>query len=153
MEGRFDLINSRLLLYGMSDWPRYIRTVTCLLKPSTGRVEIHDLDWVWYDSSNNIISDKWEWVKVLREAAEERGLDVNCGSRAAGWMKDAGLVNVKAVEYYCPFGGEWEGPEEMKAFGEYVASEMPRMFTHVISKVTERKGYSKEQIEARRAQR
>lgn len=88
--GHFDLIYSRLLLCGLSDWPGYLRTAASLLAPN-GWVEVHDMDWIWYDESSNAISDKWEWLKVLRKSAEDRGLDFECGSRAAGWMRDAGL--------------------------------------------------------------
>ncbi|KAF2740884.1 S-adenosyl-L-methionine-dependent methyltransferase [Polyplosphaeria fusca] len=145
-EGGFDLIYSRLLLAGMYNWPEYLRTAQSLLSPGTGWVEIHDLDWHWYDADNKIISNDWKWFTTLRQAAEERGLDYECGSRTAGWMKDAGLVDITVKVYRWPWGGQWEEKEHMRAFGNYYVPAMKKMLWYNIPKVTEHKGYSEEQI-------
>lgn len=146
----FDYLFSRLLICGMNDWPGYLRKAFSLLN-ADGWAEMHDLDWVWFDaSSGRVISDDWEWLKVLKSAAEERRLDFEGGSGVKGWMADAGFVDVKrcvharpsmaaefsdadntSYEYRWPFGGAWEEEPQMKAFGDYVAREMPEMFHHV----------------------
>ncbi|KAF2084891.1 S-adenosyl-L-methionine-dependent methyltransferase [Saccharata proteae CBS 121410] len=147
----FDYIYSRLLLCGMSDWPRYLRSTYRLLKAG-GWAEMHDLDWAWYDGSGKLISNDWEWLQVMKEAGEARGLDFECGSRVKGRMEEAGFVEVERYEYSWPYGGEWEARPEMQAFGEYVATAMPELFHHAIPKMLEGRGYTDEQVDRWRQQ-
>ncbi|PPJ50504.1 hypothetical protein CBER1_07718 [Cercospora berteroae] len=51
----FDYIFSRLLVCGMTNWPESIKREFSLLK-SGGWAEIRDLNFVWYDEHENIIS-------------------------------------------------------------------------------------------------
>lgn len=146
-EGGFGLIFSRLLVCGMSDWPRYIRETSKLLKEGTGWLEIHDIDLAWYNSSNEIISGKWGWLGVFKQAAAERGLDFTCGSQAGQWMEAVGLVDVQRFEYRWPFGGQWEDEPHMQAFGEYVVAEIPKLFPSAMEKVLVGKGCPSKQIE------
>ncbi|TKA25061.1 hypothetical protein B0A50_06125 [Salinomyces thailandicus] len=130
----FDLIYSRLLLCGMSDWPQYLRTCFQLLRPG-GWTEIHDLDWIWYDRDGNDISATWDWLTRLRAAAEKRGLYFRCGSRTQRWMEEAGFQDVQVRTYRWPFGGQWENEECWRDFGQYVASAMVEMFWHLIPRL------------------
>ena len=43
----FDLVFSRFLILGMTDWQRYIDTVAALLAPG-GHAELHDASFVWH---------------------------------------------------------------------------------------------------------
>ena len=130
----FDLIYSRLLLCGMNNWPAFISAESSLLRPE-GWAEVHDLDWIWYDKSGEVISDAWPWQCRLRAAADSHGMDWSCGSRAKQWMEDAGFEDVQVKTYRWPYGGDWEKNEVMREFGEYVRTAMVELLWHVISRL------------------
>ena len=130
----FDYVFSRLLILGMAHWPKYIKTEFNLLRPG-GWVEVHDLDWDWFDRNDNIISKNWDWLSRLEEKLEgEKDLDFHCGSRAQKWMKDAGFTNIQVFEYYWPFGGESEPTIEGREFGLYTTVAFPSMMHHMIQR-------------------
>ncbi|KAK5133903.1 hypothetical protein LTR08_007132 [Meristemomyces frigidus] len=132
----FDLIYSRLLICGLGDWPKFIRTESSLLNPG-GWAEVHDLDWIWYDKAGAVISDAWPWWRRLRSAGESHGMDFSCGSRAQQWMKETGFEDVQVTTYQWPFGGEWEADEVNKEFGEYVRVAMVELLWHIIPRLME----------------
>lgn len=104
--GCFDYIFSRLLIAGMHDWPDFIKTEYNLLAPG-GWVEVHDLDWDWFDRNDNVISEDWSWLQTMIETLEkEKRLNMHCGSGAQKWLKEAGFVDVQVFEYRWPFGGQ-----------------------------------------------
>jgi len=150
-EGGFDLIFSRLLVCGMSDWPAFIRTEFNLLK-SGGWAEIHDVDWVWFNTSGENISDRWPWWCRVRDAGHELGLDFECASHAAERMREAGFVDVQVSKYRWPFGGQWESSPEMREMGEYSASAMPELTWHMIERLMKGKGAGDEDIADMRGQ-
>lgn len=90
---KFIYTYSRLLICGVSDWSKYIKTCFELLQPG-GYSEIHDLDWVWLDERKSPIGQTWGWLTKLRRVQEGTGLDYLCGSRAATRMKDAGFTDI-----------------------------------------------------------
>ena len=132
--GCFDYIFSRLLILGMHDWPEYIRAEFDLVRPG-GWVEVHDLDWDWFDRNDNVISKDWGWLHTLIDTLEkEKRFNLHCGSGAQKWMKEAGFIDVQVFEYRWPFGGQSEPTIEMREFGEYSAVGMPTMLHHMIEK-------------------
>ncbi|KAK3110899.1 hypothetical protein LTR53_014347 [Teratosphaeriaceae sp. CCFEE 6253] len=151
-EGVFDLVFSRLLVLGMSDWPRYIRTEFQLLKPG-GWAEIHDVDWIWYDTHNRIISDSWPWWQELRSVGESNGLHFRCASRARQRMEQAGFVDIHVRTYRWPFGGAWERADAWREFGDYVSRAMTEMVWHMIPRMMAgRPGTTDAKIEQMRAE-
>lgn len=147
--GGLDLIFSRLLVCGMNDWPSYPKNAFSLLS-SGGYMEIHDVDWVWFDSSGTEISADWAWWQRVRAAGESRGLNFLCASKAATWMRDAGFVDIQVSKYRWPFGGRWEKTEDMRGMGDYSAEAMPEMVHHMIPKSMEGQNLSSEEIEEMR---
>jgi SAM-dependent methyltransferase len=123
----FDLIFTRLILDLMPDWPRLIETSFSLLRPG-GWSEHHELDLVWYNSSNDVISDSWTWWQKIRSFGLSSNLDFMAGSHVQHKMLEIGFVDVQVKEYYWPSGGQWEKSKEWKAFGEYVQSSLPGIF-------------------------
>lgn len=104
-------IFSRLLVLGISNWPRYISLAAKLIAPG-GWLECHDIDWVWYSSeTGEEVSHEWEWLTEFRKACEERGLDLRCASRAEERFKEADLVNVRRWEF------RWDWDSECKGSG------------------------------------
>ena len=150
-EGGFDLIYSRLLVCGMSEWKRYIQTELSLLT-SGGWAEIHDVDWIWYDKNDRIISDDWPWWQKLSSVGESRGLNFSCASLAQKWMKEAGFVDVQATPYRWPFGGDWEADPVWRDFGDYGSRAMTDMVWHMIPRMMEgRPGVTAQTIDQMRA--
>lgn len=144
-EGGFDLIFSRLLVCGMSDWPAFFEAEFNLLR-SGGWAEIHDVDWVWFNKSGENISDSWAWWRKVREAGQDKGLDFECASHAASRMRAAGFVDVQVSKYRWPFGGQWEATPEMREMGDYSASAMPELTWHMIERLMKGKGAGDEEI-------
>ena len=116
--GKADLVFNRLLVLGMCDWPGYIKEVAALLRPG-GYVEMQDMVMsllqrtVSTDGSVRDIDLARNYWRVMSTAAEERGMDLRCGEKLAGWMKDAGLEVVEERVFPFPLG-DWmarEAPE------------------------------------------
>ncbi|PIB00981.1 hypothetical protein CB0940_02126 [Cercospora beticola] len=97
----FDYIFLRLLVCGMINWPEFIKKEFSLLK-SGGWAEIQDLNFVWYDGHENVISQNWKWHNKHEEICKQKGMDLKCGSKVKDWMNDAGFVDVQTFEYSCP---------------------------------------------------
>ncbi|KAF2116833.1 S-adenosyl-L-methionine-dependent methyltransferase [Lophiotrema nucula] len=151
--GEIDLIYSRLLLAGMSDWPKYIKTAALLLKPGDGWLEVHDLDWIWYDGSGKPISNDWGWLRLIDSECQKRGLEIECGSRAPKYMEQAGLVDIQTVAYeWRNSSAEDEKDDFMKRFSEYTRIEMPKLIFGFLEMLIEGKGHAKEEVEAWRRQ-
>ncbi|EME45493.1 hypothetical protein DOTSEDRAFT_170923 [Dothistroma septosporum NZE10] len=145
--GIFDLIFSRLLVCGMSDWPRYIETEFALLKPG-GYVEIQDVDFRWFDADGNCISDSWSWWQRVRVAGESTGLDWDCGKNAAQRLRVAGFVDVVVKTYRWPWGGQWESDPVWKTFGEYVATDIVELNWHMIARLMAKIGTEEREVRA-----
>ena len=118
--GKADLVFNRLLVLGMRDWPGYIKEVAALLRPG-GYVEMQDMVMsllqrtVSTDGSVRDIDLARNYWRVMSTAAKERGMDLRCGEKLAGWMKDAGLEIVEERVFPFPVG-DWmakEAPETL----------------------------------------
>jgi len=56
-----------------------------------------------------------DYTRAMAAAAEARGMDIACGEKLAGWMKDAGLEIVEEKVFPFPVG-DWmakEAPETL----------------------------------------
>lgn len=128
----FDYVFSRLLIFGMSNWPAYVRRQFDLLKPG-GWAEIQEPDWGFYDEDDDSLSDEWPWLQRLSQIYEQRrGMDIHCGSRAQSWMRQAGFVDIRVFEYVWPFGGQNDASIEMREFSQYSVMAIPTMLHHMI---------------------
>lgn len=89
--GSVDYAFHRLLICGMRDWQGYVDDVASMLRPG-GWAELQDVDYVFYGADGERIDRDWGWVRIMRDLAEELGLDIECGSHMAGYMRKAGLM-------------------------------------------------------------
>ncbi|KAL8987746.1 MAG: hypothetical protein Q9169_008657 [Polycauliona sp. 2 TL-2023] len=142
--GSIDLIFSRLLVMGMTDWPAYIRDMASLLRPG-GWMEMHDLSNDWYLHGTHC-SEDWEWLKALYVVAERKGWDLRCGKNIKKYMEEAGLVDVSVVVYRVPLGPWMEKPET-KRIGTHLGKEQSTLFYHAMPKALQGMGYTKEKVE------
>jgi len=98
-----DLVFNRLLICGITDWPQYMKTVLKLLKPGAW-VEMQDFcENIIYADSRIVPHDKWEWLKMIRQAQADKGLDPDAGANLRRHMVDAGFVDVSEKEFKVPF--------------------------------------------------
>ena len=145
--GDFDFVFSRLLVCGMTNWPAYIAKVWALLKPNSGYIELHDLDFTWYDKNDQVISDSWKWLQAVKAAAAEDDMDWSCGSKLPQWLKEAGFEDITVRKYRLPHGAISGRTDAEKAFGEFIARSQPGLVLQFLPKMLKPKGYSEELIQ------
>jgi precorrin-6B methylase 2 len=120
-QGEIDYAFHRLLVCGMADWPNYVKTVADSVC-SGGWVEMQEWDYQISENGRNV-SKEWPWQEdMIRLARETKGLDLHCAQKVAGWMRDAGLVDIKTVSYWATIG-PWDlaAHPESKTMAEYLA--------------------------------
>lgn len=142
----FDYIFSRLLICGMTHWATYMReTIATLLKPG-GWVEVQDLDYVCF-KHGRVCSDGWKWLEAIRAGARQKNLDLDCGSNAARYMREAGLVNVSVAKYWAPFG-TWKVEErpESGRIGALQARELGPLYEFIVPRMVEGLGLSEGEV-------
>lgn len=100
--GSMDLVYSRLLLCGMTDWPGYVRETCGMLRPS-GWAEFGDfVENFWYTDGRSKPVNDWEWLRAIRAGGLRKGLDLDCGLNIREYMEDAGFVDIRRWEYRVP---------------------------------------------------
>lgn len=113
----FDFVFSRMLVFGISDWPGYIAKIKDLLKPG-GWIELQDIDFVVLDKNENTISESWRWLKDQIAAWSKRGLDMRAPSKLERYLLEAGFVDVHVEKFPWVFGS-WKDRPETDIIGEY----------------------------------
>ena len=145
-----DYAFARLVVCGMTEWPKYVRTVANAVR-SGGWVEMHE--WDFQVSENGVnVSNEWPWLQAeVQGARETKGLDMRCAQKLKGWMEDAGLVDVTEVRYRAPLG-MWYAQEhpESKRMAEYLAKWWPSVNWLLIPSLT--RGDDEQQVEDMKAQ-
>lgn len=95
----FDYIISRLLVYGMTDWPSYIAKAKRVLQ-SGGILEVQELQMeAYYDEEENLMSKDWEWLREQNRIWSERGLDLSAARKLEALFRDAGFVDVQVRKF------------------------------------------------------
>ena len=123
--GTIDYAFERLLLLGMTDWPAYVQKISDGMR-SGGWVEIHEFDWGV--SENGIdVTDEWPWLQdMIRSGWKTKGFDLRCGKKLAGWMRDAGLVDVQEFSYRAPLSTlDVDAHPETRKMAEYTRKWWP----------------------------
>ncbi|KAF2235747.1 S-adenosyl-L-methionine-dependent methyltransferase [Viridothelium virens] len=100
--GSFDFVFSRLLICGMTDWVKYLKTVASLLKRGAP-CEFQEYTWEHYRDGKRV-GLEWRWLQAARAGAKKRGLDLDCGKHMAGYAHNAGLVGITQKTYDVPAG-------------------------------------------------
>lgn len=101
--GSFDYVFHRLLIFGVTDWPAYVRAVQSLLSPG-GWAEMQDLDLDLMNENGDSLAEAWWFYKIFNEDCKAIGLDNGVGSKLASYMNDAGaLTSINETIYKLPF--------------------------------------------------
>ena len=101
----FDYVHIRYMISSLKDWPKLARQAYKHTAPG-GWAEFQDFDSTYYsedgswDSTNAFAT----WVNGWRAAGEESGVEYQPGPQLAGWMHDAGFVNIKHEKFRVPIG-------------------------------------------------
>lgn len=116
-QASFDYIFSRMLVFGINDWPAYIAQIKDLLKPG-GWIELQDLDLYVRDENEQPVCESWQWLRDQTAAWAEKGLDMRVGSKLEQYVRDAGFVDVRVEKFPWVFG-RWEEHPETEMIGAY----------------------------------
>ena len=113
----FDFIHSRLLLFGMHDWPAYFRRCLNHLKPG-GWVEAQEVNHPLCCDDESAGSDSavMRWSNLLHEAMAKSGVDPAPGDNFKRHMSNEGFTNVheKLKTWAC---SPWPEDEYRKEIG------------------------------------
>ncbi|CZT14999.1 uncharacterized protein RCC_00915 [Ramularia collo-cygni] len=112
----FDVVFSRLMIAGMTNWPGYISKVNSLLAPG-GWAEFQELNLQMFDAAGNVVPDDGPAEQIFA-TTEKMGLDFKAGPKIKGWLESAGFKNVVQVVYDFPLGGKGQSGVK-KDFGEW----------------------------------
>lgn len=146
----FDLVYSRLLLCGMTDWPGYVRDMFAMLKPG-GWADFGDyIEDVFYTDARCQPREDWEWLRAIRLGGDRKGLDLDCGANVRRYMQEAGFVDIERWEYRVPL---WKKVTEDR--GEQVEARLVAdnligdkwgLHWHMLPRMLEGMGYGEEGI-------
>ncbi|KAI9690621.1 MAG: hypothetical protein M1820_009978 [Bogoriella megaspora] len=125
-----DYCYSRLIPLGMDNWTGYVNTVFNLLKPGAW-MELQELDFAFFDKDSRPIDTQWKWLREMRYAARQKGLDMNSGSHSLSYLQGAGFTNVTTTEYAWPLG-QWKAHPEGDLMAKHSTSTWPDIFSHLI---------------------
>lgn len=144
-----DLIFSRLLNHGMTDWQGYVNQIAAMLKPG-GYVEMQDFALEWLDTNGRPCDAEWEWAKLLRRNAASLDMDVFCGKHLEDYMRAAGLDVVEVQEYKTPIG-DWmanEGRPESKRLGLVLQEGHSKLVPLLVEKTAKEMGLDNEKTQS-----
>ena len=141
-----DYIFGRMLLLGMSDWPRYISTAARALKPG-GTMEHQDIDWAWTRvGTNERVDGDWEWGHRFTEAIEKQGLSTRAGSGAAELMRKEGLEVLEVKTFEFSFVPSERTPNSV-LMGQTVQKTLVPIWPDLMKKVLEPTGMAADELE------
>ncbi|KAL8825206.1 MAG: hypothetical protein Q9191_004558 [Dirinaria sp. TL-2023a] len=144
--GTMDLVYSRLLLCGMTDWPGYVRTMYAMLKPN-GWADFGDFveDVFYANAERGQPRDDWEWLRAIRAGGLRKGLDLDCGHNIEGYMREVGFVDIEKWEYKVPLWREGIKEEERR-LAEHLTDDRWGLYWHMLPRMLEGMGYDDEAI-------
>ncbi|KAJ8112650.1 hypothetical protein OPT61_g5022 [Boeremia exigua] len=172
----FDLIFSRLLVLGMSNWKAYIARCVALTKPG-GWVEMHDFSQAVRRVPAHVSSlehlrphsitipeiansshpadayhdpSPWLWEVTFEKLLALKGVDTHCGSKIPSLFAEAGLTDIRIRRYMVPYS-RWEGlTKEEKDMADYLETFIRDLVPVAIRKAGQNAGpeYAQEAEEA-----
>ncbi|KAK4498581.1 hypothetical protein PRZ48_011239 [Zasmidium cellare] len=109
--GSFDYIFSRMLVFGIRDWPEHFSRLKRLLAPG-GWLELQEVDLTgFYDGQENLMSSHWIWLSEQREAFTWIGLHIDCAPDLGDYLSQTEFQDVHTQKYRWMLG-PWEGHPE-----------------------------------------
>ena len=102
--GTFDYVFSRLLHFGVKDWPRYVSSVLKVLAPG-GWAEIQENAPGVPRKPNGEVNHELQQLKSFRVVLEDFsavGLDLAVPGKLPGWFRDSGFVDIRNFTFKFP---------------------------------------------------
>ncbi|KAL5394639.1 hypothetical protein PMIN02_004777 [Paraphaeosphaeria minitans] len=165
-ENSFDLIFSRLLVLGMSNWKAYVERCVSLTKPG-GWVEMHDFAHEIHHVPAHVssldhlrphsiaiseIADAshptdaychpapWSWDTIFGKLLALNDVDLYCGANIPSLFAEAGLTDIRITRYMVPYS-RWEGlTREEKEMADYLETFVRDLIPVAIRKAGENAG-------------
>ncbi|KAL5374102.1 hypothetical protein DPSP01_012163 [Paraphaeosphaeria sporulosa] len=162
----FDLIFSRLLVLGMSNWKAYVERCVSLTKPG-GWVEMHDLSHAIHHVPVDISSlehlrphsitiseianvshptdaychpSPWSWAIIFGKLLALKDVDLYCGANIPSLFAEAGLTDIRITRYMVPFS-RWDGlTREEREMADYLETFVRDLIPVAIQKAGESAG-------------
>lgn len=118
-KNHYDFIHARALYGAIADWPTLFHEVYEHLKPN-GWFESVETGMGYLSDDNSIPADDCvtRWTRNLEKASEMIGKPFGIAHKTAGWMQDAGFVDVHKEVYKVPIG-PWPKDKKHKEVGTY----------------------------------
>ncbi|KAF3043991.1 hypothetical protein E8E12_004916 [Didymella heteroderae] len=142
----FDLIFSRLLVLGMSNWKVYIERCVSLTRPG-GWVEMHDFSNAVHHIPTHFSSlerlrphsisiseiansshptdsyqnpSPWLWETTFGKLLALKDVDLYCGTKIPSLFAEAGLIDIRIKRYMIPYSRWGELTDAERAFADYL---------------------------------
>jgi len=143
-----DFVFSRLLIYGITDWPGYVGDIFDVLKPG-GWVEIGDyVKDVFYPNREIVPREEWEWLRLERLGGALQGFDMDVGLNVKKYMEDAGFVDIQRKVFRIPF---WRIPgAASESLVEHKIGDKWGLYWHMYPKMVAPLNLSQKKIDALR---
>lgn len=143
-----DFVFSRLLIYGITDWPGYVQDIYDVLKPG-GWVEIEDYAMdLFYRDQEIVPREDWEWLRLKRLGGAMQGFDMDVGLNAKKYMEDAGFVDIQRKIFRIPF---WRIPgAASESLAEQKIGDKWGLYWHMYPKIVAPLGLSQKKINSLR---
>lgn len=151
--GSVDFVWSRFLLCGLKGWQGYTDRILKLLRPGAWAQMVDFCEDFYFDPAISkrprafVANQEWEWLRALREAAHQKGLDLDAGLNIPKYMEKSGFVDIQTLEFRVPFW--WDALEkspEARLVMEQSIDDPYALYWHMIPKMVEKMGYSQEQV-------
>lgn len=89
--GSFNYVFSRLLIFGMADWPGYLSGITTLLGPG-GFLEVQEPSVTCTKADGTRLAETWWHYRQWKSDAEAIGLDFEAGPRLSAYFERTGVL-------------------------------------------------------------
>ncbi|KAL2055311.1 hypothetical protein ABVK25_004649 [Lepraria finkii] len=116
---KFDFIHSRIIGYGIKDWPKLLRQCFENTKPG-GMVECIENDLKVTSPDGSLKSDMalYKFNREFLKASVESGMEPSPGPLLEDLMKKAGFEDVTATKFVWPVG-TWPADKHLKEIGAW----------------------------------
>ena len=148
--GSFDYLFQRFMLYGVTEWDVYLKTISTLLR-AEGWLEIQEISAQVYSESGDRVFDGERWYEEFFSNAAALGLNIELGD-SLKQLVDAtpGLIDVHETVYKIATVGRKAAPELVGIEGQILS-----LFTVIIRKIMSARGkdetYTEQLIEEMKA--
>ena len=136
--GTFDYVFSRMLHFGIRDWPRYVSSVFNVLAPG-GWAELQENGPGLPRKPNGDVHHEFskdELHRMLIDDLTTVGLDMTVPSKLPGWLKDSGFVDVRDIRFKYPMAKPLPTQPEAEFLYEYHKKYIIPLMCEVAEKVS-----------------